>query len=307
MTGIINKISSEMFTHTASKNPEVMPVFVVGLPRSGTTLLYQLLLNHFQCSYFTRLSDYCYRSPVTAYRIQSLIFPQPQNFEYESQYGRMKDRSYISTIWRPVEGHRIWERWFPREPTHCYEGGLSIANRQEMQSTIAGVVQISGKPFVNKNPRNSLRVAGLLEVFPKAVVIVVKRNSLYVAQSLYVARIGRQSSGNGNYGWWGTKPKEFIDLRHLDPLPQAVGQTRAIEQELKRQLLNYASASIVVDYEDICEKPGEVLSKIQNGCEKKGIELQRTRDFRARPFPTGNKRKVSEAEFNSIQNLLSQF
>jgi len=297
-----------MFRQNSDNVHKVAPVFMVGLPRSGTTLLYQLLLNHFHWSYFTRWSDCCYLTPVTAYRIQQLIFPKPRYFEYESEYGKLKDQGYLSTVWRPVEGHRIWERWFPREPTHCYESGLSAADREEMRATVAGFVKISGNPFLNKNPRNSVRLIGLIEVFPNALVIVVKRQSLYVAQSLYIARMRRQSDGkNGNNRWWGTKPKEFINLKNLDPLRQAVGQTRAIERELKTQLLSCANRSIEVDYQDICERPGEVLAEIQTLCTKNGIELQRTGDCKATPFPIGNKRNVSESEFDSIAKLLNEF
>jgi hypothetical protein len=288
-------------------HPVLKPVFIVGLPRSGTTVAYQLLLNHFQWSYFTRWSDYCWRAPVEAYRIQRFLFPEPPCFEYESEYGKFKDSSYGSRAWRPVEGHRIWQRWFPGEPTHCYEGGLRVRDREEIRSTIDGFVRISCKPFLNKNPRNSLRLTGLFEVFPEAIVIVVRRSSLYVAQSLYIARLTRQlTAKNGKLKWWGTKPKEFVQLQNLDPLSQAVGQTRAIERELKRQLLAFANRYINVDYEEICHRPNEILRKIQDHCETHRIQLRRIRDLNVTPFPLGDKRKVSEMEFDTIKRLLDQ-
>ena len=299
-----------MFRKHSNSNtaPQSTPVFIVGLPRSGTTLLYQLLLNHFDWSYFTRWAEYYYRAPVAAYRIQRLIFPQPSYFEYESEYGKMKDRNYLSKAWRPVEGHPIWHRWFPEKPTHCYEGCLNGSAREAMKSTITGFIELSGKPFLNKNTRNSIRLLGLVEAFPDAIVIVVKRRSLYVAQSLYIARLNRQSSGkNGNHKWWGTKPKEFVHLQHLDPLSQAVGQTRAIERELEKQLFAYSNRSIKVDYEDICERPGEILRTIQEHCEAHRIELRRIKDLDVPQFTLGNKRKVSEADFDSIKSLLDQF
>jgi hypothetical protein len=175
-----------------------------------------------------------------------------------------------------------------------------------MQSVISSFVELSGKPFINKNPRNSVRVAGLLETFPEAVIVVVRRNNVYVAQSLYIARVGRQPTENGSHRWWGTKPREFITLRHLDPLQQAVGQTRAIEQELRNQLLTHSGSCVEIDYDDICANPAAVLSEIQNECKKRGLQLQTTSVFRSAPFPNANSRKVSEVEFNSIQSLLNQ-
>jgi hypothetical protein len=298
-----------MFRKYSNTVAQSTPVFIVGLPRSGTTLLYQLLLNHFDCSYFTMWAEYYYRAPVAAYRVQRLVFPQrPSSFEYESEYGKMKDRSYLSKAWRPVEGHPIWHRWFPEKPTHCYEGSLDRSTREDMQSTIAGFIDLSGKPFLNKNTRNSIRLTGLVDAFPEAVIIVVGRRSLYVAQSLYIARLNRQSSGkNGNNRWWGTKPAEFLQLQHLDPLSQAVGQTRAIERELKKQLRAYANRYINVDYEEVCERPSVVLRRIQEHCDGHGVGLRRIKDFDVAPFPLGNKKKVSDADFDSIKRLLDQF
>jgi hypothetical protein len=304
---MLHYIEKKLLRKYTDKTAQPAPVFVMGLPRSGTTLFYQLLLNYFDWAYFTRWTNYSYRSPVTAYRMQHSIFPKPRDFAYRSDYGKFQDPGYLVKPWRPVEGHNIWRRWFPEEPTHCYRETLSVAAKAEMLATIAAFTAISGSPFLSKNPRNSVRLLALADVFPNALFVVVKRHSLYVAQSLYVARLRRQSVRRAyNNSWWGTKPSEFVSLKHLDPLRQSVGQTIAIERELQTQLLKCKNPYIEIEYKDICERPGMVLHLIQESCQKNNIRIREIRDITPTSFPIEDKRKVSEEEFNMIQGILDQ-
>ena len=52
---------------TANVTPKVC--FVLGPPRSGTTLLYELLLTRFRFAYFSNLAHRFYRTPVAASRL----------------------------------------------------------------------------------------------------------------------------------------------------------------------------------------------------------------------------------------------
>ena len=304
---IFYEIEKKMLRRYSHETSEQSQVFVIGLPRSGTTLFYQLLLNYFNWSYFTTWTHSCFRFPVTAYKIQHLIFPKPKYFEYKSDYGKMQDPSYLAKPWRPVEGNRIWQRWFPGEQTHCYRGSLSSAVREEMLSTITAFTAISGHPFLSKTPRNSVRLLTLSEVFPKALFVVVKRDSLYVAQSLYTTRLRRRSGKKHRHnGWWGTKPNEFVYLKHLDPLRQSIGQTIALDRELSAQLAICKNSYIEIKYGDFCENPRMVLDLIQETCLKNDIRIQRIRDVEPAPFKSEDKRKVSEKEFNTMKGLLNQ-
>ncbi|ETX01463.1 MAG: hypothetical protein ETSY1_07350 [Candidatus Entotheonella factor] len=281
---------------------EVQPVFVVGLPRSGTTLLYQLLLNHFDWIYLSRSMDFLYRLPVTTYKMQQMLLPEPKGFEYRSEYGTFDFHDLLAKPWSPSEGHPVWQRWFSEKPTHYHEGDLSPAAIDEMRSMIAGFVAVSGKPFLNKNPRHSMRLQLLSNAFPKALFVVLKRESLYVAQSLYVARIRERPRPNPNDDWWGTRPKEYMQLKDADPMTQAVGQTKAIERELSAQLQDFSSRYIEVDYQEMCQNPAQILNDVQATCLELNIPLRRKRHDDPMTFPLKDERKgVSEAEFDQLK------
>ena len=301
---VLRKLERKRLKQFSQGTAEVAPVFIVGLPRSGTTLLYQLLLNYFDWSYFTRWTEYFYLTPVTAYRIQGLMFPEPRHFSYLSDYGEFKNVNLLSRTWSPVEGHAIWRRWFGQYPNGVFRDDISVNAIDEIQTMIAGFMEIAGKPFLNKNGVHCLRLFALAQIFPKTMFIVLKRQSLYVAQSLYIARTraGRKESQDK---WWGTKPKEYQYLKQLDPLRQAVGQTKAIEAAIAKQLSSNIR-HIAINYQDVCEQPAKVINDIYESCMTHGIELRKKNYVEPKPFPLQNERKVSEREFDEIKSLLLQ-
>jgi hypothetical protein len=303
---MLNVVESKIQRRFSEDSSEVNPVFIVGLPRSGTTLLYQLLLNYFDWVYLPRSMRFCYRFPVTAYKLQRLLLPEPKGFEYQSDYGAFAFHDILAQPWRPSEGHQIWQRWFPEKPTHYHEGDLSPEAIDDMRSMIAGLMAVSGKPFLNKNPRHSLRLRSLSQAFPKALFIVLQRESLYVAQSLYRARIRIRPKPDPNDDWWGARPREYMYLKDADPMRQAVGQTKAIEHELKTQLQSLPNRYIELDYQQMCRNPAQVLHDVQRVCFEHGISLRRTRPDDPMIFSLQDERKgISEAEFDQLQQLLA--
>ena len=300
---LVEAKGQQRFLQNSSK---ISPVFIVGLPRSGTTLLYQLLLNHFDWVYLPVSLEYFYHLPITAYKIQRLLFPQPKEFDYQSDYGIFKPQGLMFRPWSPTEGDQVWQRWFPERPTHYHRGDLSTTAIDEMRSMIAGLMTLSGKPFLNKNPKHSVRLLSLSKVFPQALFIVINRQSLYVAQSLYIARIRERPKPDPNDDWWGTRPREYIHLKDADPMLQAVGQTKALELELEAQLQLCSSHYITLDYQEVCQNPSQVLHQIQMVCLERGIPLRRIKYDDPSPFPLKDERKgVSETEFDQLQKLLN--
>jgi Sulfotransferase family len=299
-----DKLEARDLQDAGNIHAPLAPVFIVGLPRSGTTLLYQLLLNYFEWSYFTRWCDLFYRAPVMAYRVQRALFPEPKEFEYASDYGRFQNVSLLSRAWSPVEGHAIWRRWFPPSLDDALRGDLGPMIKTEIRAVIEGFSETAGKPFLNKNGVHSMRVSALSDIFPEAFFIVLQRQSEYVAQSLYIARIRRTKQQRRN-DWWGTKPKEYERLKDLDPLMQAVGQTRAIEAAISKQLAGNIR-HLEIDYKDACEQPAKIMNRIYESCVTYGMRLRKKSHVDPKPFPLQNQRKVSEKEFDTIKGLLRE-
>jgi len=291
--------------HRTALPHKLAPVFIIGLPRSGTTLLYQLLLNYFNWIYLPASLDYFYGAPVSICRLQRWLVPKGDTLNYQSEYGVSRTHSISAKLWGPIEGHRVWQRWFSEEPTHYHGSRLSPMAVNEMRHMVAGLMSIAGQPFLNKNPRHSMRLLPLSQAFPDAFFIVLKRDLLYVAQSLYIARIRKRPRPDPNDNWWGTKPREYLSLKNADPMTQAVVQTKAIESELIHQLAACKNNYIECDYDDICTNPARALHDLQTVCLKNDIPLQRVRFDDPKAFPFQNEKKgISDADFDRLRKLL---
>jgi hypothetical protein len=266
-------------------------------------LLYQLLLNHYRWAYFSAFTDLFHRIPITAFRLLRRIGHEPRGYQYTSSYGVFRSRDILETLWSPTEGHPVWSRWLPPRPTHHLTEKLTDQACQEMRATVTGFSALAGRPFLNKNPQHCVRLLPLTQAYPRALLIVLHRESLYVAQSLYVART-RTHRKNPRVRWWGTKPKEYDRLKVLDYVSQAAGQTRAIERELAAQLGGCDNPRLEVTYEEMCRDPGGLLLRIEAACRREGISLHRTIPQDPPPFRVRDTRKVPRRAFARLKERL---
>ena len=172
--------------------PSVLPVvLVVGTPRSGTTLVYQTLARYMDVSYVTNLTSMFPKSPVTASRLLNWM-PKRDSADFHNFYGQ------TARLHGPNDGFSLWNKWLG-DDRYVPRTDLNESEQQEMRSSFSAGSQAFGKPFLNKNNRNTGCLDLLSKVLPQASFIVVRRNPLLVAQSLINAR--EQVQGDKSVGW----------------------------------------------------------------------------------------------------------
>jgi hypothetical protein len=159
----------------------VRPIFILSLPRSGSTLLQRLLMADGRCASFGEPS------------LLLRFLGQGDVMARRATYGEMLVETAMGDI---------RDRWSGFDET--YRRGV----RDLMLSVYDGLAE--GKPwFLDKTPRYSLIAEELMQTFPDAKFIVLWRHPLAVAASM-ASTFGK--------GWW--NPDEFaIDLHEgLDRL-----------------------------------------------------------------------------------------
>jgi omega-hydroxy-beta-dihydromenaquinone-9 sulfotransferase len=149
------------------------PIFIVGAPRSGTTLLYQTLCNHRDLSYFTRnvIRAGVYRKGrILGYRKESL--------------GRITNLIYRDEL--SIQPHEAPECWSVYLGTYDYltENECTEEIVEHYSRVISQVQNIFRRPrFINKNPQHCTRVRILNRIFPDAKFIHIVRDANAVACS----------------------------------------------------------------------------------------------------------------------------
>ncbi len=244
---LANRVVSPLDRLAAARGEAAKPVFVVGLPRSGTTLAYELLVQAFDVAYLTRLYSYSYGLPNLTTRLVSPFTRRPTP-RYESRYGRIPGR------FAPAEGAVLWNRWLPEldELGHYYPPEwLGPGAPDEVGSMVASMTAIAGRPFVFKNVYMALSLPALAQLLTQARFIVVQRDTRAVLASIFR---GRQASLTSS--WWSIRPPFAAEMESRDVLEQVAFQACRSQQLLDRALRALPKDRVLgVDYADLCRSP----------------------------------------------------
>ena len=115
--------------------------------------------------------------------------------------------------------------------------------------------------FVNKNPRNSLRIGFLNEIFPDAIFLHLIRDGRAVANSILRSRMKH----NGDY--WGVQPPGWQSLLDKPPLEACALQWKlTVEQVQKSAEELPADRYLEVRYEDFVSAPLDIFEMVFQRC-----------------------------------------
>jgi len=286
------------------------PVFIVAPPRSGTTLLYQLMTGYMTTCYFSNLAQRLrvqgseILPAFSARLVKWLRLDQRQDGLFKSYYG-------ATVGWgAPNEANGIWERWFPEEEHYVPPGYLSVPDRQGVYRAVAVTERVFDSPFVNKCIRNSVRIEALAEIFPTALFIQCTRNPLDMAQSIWVARTQTlpfelSDLSDPSQSWWSVKPKEYESIKHKSMVEQVCDQVFFVEQGIiaARKALG-EDRFLIIDYQDLCQKPRDELDHVIQFMNDHGAPTQATQTA-PDSFPYSTGQKIEASDYGAMADYLS--
>ena len=281
--------------------PEEPPLFLIGAPRSGTTLLYQLCVQRFELAYFPWLSNVLPEAAVTAACLARRLYP-PYRSDFSSRYGRSHGGR------APHEAGQVWHRWFPDSGDtghYTSAGELSDDARDELRQTVAAMNRAFGVPFINKNVLHSVRIRALADVFPKALFVWIRRNSLDAAASILRAR---RKIGVPSDGWWSVMPKQIDQLRGLSVPEQVSGQVYCVEQIIAEDLNAIGTGrSLEIDYLQMCEAPKTCVTHIEEFVGEHGAALQAKDEVPERFEPSHASATLDDADRMALEAALASY
>jgi hypothetical protein len=268
-------------------------IFIVGAPRSGTTLLYQTLARYLPVTYFTNLSALFPRAPITASRLLAR-FLEVKNFDDRNFYGN------VAGLAAPNDGFHVWNRWLGADRYRAPQQ-ISESAKREMKNFFNTWLAAFEKPFINKNNRNTDCVPLLASIFAPAYFIEVRRHPVYVAQSLLLARLRIQGSkeiGWGLHSSTGAPGKSCVD--------DVCEQIFNIEMKLRADKKFVAPKRFMeISYEQFCHDPCSFVQKISQEFLQKEIDETALRR-KLPPFAVTNDVRVERKEFEMIQARLTE-
>jgi len=263
------------------------PVFLVGPPRSGSTLSYQVLVNSLNVSYLPRLANYSYGLIHLIFRTFKGQLRNPKPI-FESDYGR------IEGLLSPSEGFGMWQEWLQLEGGSYHRSkDLSL-----LTSDLASLQATIGAPLLIKCFYLSLSIDWLSRVFPDSRFIFVQRE--FIANC---ASVRRARDLPRNKHWWSVRPPGFQGHLQESVTDQVVWQVSKIIELINESFEDLESQRYrTISYEGLCEHPNDVVDDLASWLETLGI-IKRSGREKLVPFRISSnvssemRRKIEQSKY----------
>jgi hypothetical protein len=232
------------------------PVFIIAAPRTGSTILSQVVTNQLDVLFFNNLNCRLSENLFFAFWLSQKLFKNRSHNCFTSFYGS----TLKSGNRAPSECGKFWYRWLPTSHHFVKKGEVSDIDRAQIKREITAITNYYDKPVVFTNNNMGMRIRMLSEIFPNAKFIVSDRNPLNVGQSLLKAR----KAFYDNYGtWWSIKPRNYSEIKKEQPYDQVVLQHYYINKQIFVDLNEYYVGNYIwVDYSDFCENQKATIAHI---------------------------------------------
>ncbi len=240
----------------AAADADVIPVWIIGVPRSGTTLAYQLMCASFRSTYLTNRVAKRYRIALASRAIERLLFERklhPQTFQ--SNFGRTISNN------DPHEGGAFFYQFLPSEEPYVEATDLTTDEKIAFKSVISSLTY-PRKLFISKNTVHSLRIKALADIFPNSKFLWVTRNKNDAIKSMLKAR---KANGILENQWWSVKPPGWIGRLDQSPDEMVAWQYSEINHIINQDLQTTNAEFYKVSYEDICKQPLDEIINISKG------------------------------------------
>ena len=287
----------EYYKNEQCRDVRWAPIFILGAPRTGTTLLYQVLCSCLKLSFFCNSAVNLPRSVATATGIISRFVEIIPPRRFESFYGE-------TAGWNsPNQGRSVWKRWFPSDQSWIDPDCLDFKELIQLRGTIGRIEEYFQFPFINKSQGNCVRVDSLAKVFPNAMFVVLKRDYKYTIQS--ILRGKRLLFGDDDC-WFSVKPSNFDELSRSSGIEQIAYQIYYLEKDIYNSLTKSKVNVFELSYEDFCLNPNYYLGKIVNFYENQYRFRIDIRNECKSSFIVDNSVKLDFKEFKEIETIVKR-
>jgi len=237
-------------------------IYVVGTPRSGTTLMYQILCKYMQVGYINNLIARFWLRPSVGIRLSETILGTASGdlVELKSRYGT------TAGVAGPHEFGYFWRYWLKLDdsPTHhLSETALAKVDARGLKHALENEILGSfRRPLVFKNIICGFHAAFLTAVHPDSLFVNITRDTLATTRSILNARKKRFGSYNA---WWSLKPASYpFDIFPDNPAAEVVKQVFDCRREIEIELSKPGVNAVTVTYEQLCTETEQVIERIRN-------------------------------------------
>lgn len=294
---IVDVFEKKKINQYASKSPDHQPIFIVGAPRTGSTILYQIVTNKIKTLYIDNLVDLWHRNFFFGFWLSYNRFNHRPHNCFTSRHGNTNHCGLRG----PSECGRFWYRWLPTQKHFVDQKEVSENEVDELSKNIFSVINKYQLPLVFKNLNAGQRMRLIAEIAPNAKFIFVKRDPLYTAQSIFKAK---QKVGLRPDEWWSVKPKNYNELLNLPCEEQIVKQIFFLEKQIIQDSKLFPEENLfTVQYETLMQNSEQTLDDIYKFI---GNEYETRQGATSPELKFNEKQTISDKHFENFKVEISK-
>lgn len=267
-------------------------IVLLALPRSGSTLTYQVLTHSIESVYLNNLGNLLYQLPFLG---GSLSMARCKSYmsDFESKHG------FVTGLCGPAEGRMFWSYWMGNDLDERIQSPLSLTKIQTRMRYLKNVFVALTKnkcPIVTGYLGHILQLARLKHFFPDAVYLRLRRDPLDNALSILKAW-----RTQGEDEWFSVFPSECSSELSSDIHRKVASQVYWLNKRL--DAFN-AKNMIDINYESLCKDPQLELDKLSSYCRSIGIELNK-KNLLPQKFHTRLHQKSDEGDIDKLSQAFA--
>lgn len=280
--------------------PETYPTLhVVGVPRSGTTLLYQVVAAGLEIGYVNNLVAAFWRAPVLGMRLSRKLGLDRFEPSFDSEFGRTRG------VGEPHEFGYFWNHHFRYPGLYALpEGHEETIEWSWLRTVLVNMAHWNRGPVAFKPMLLTWHLERIAREMPLSCFVWIRRDLHATALSLLEMR---RSLFGSEEAWASLRP-HGPDWQAGEP---AWRQVAAQVVELDRTLEAAAAALgpdtvLELGYEDLCADPQGALERIRALVGRKGFDLS-LRDLGVSSFEPRRRDPLEEEFGERVDQALAEF
>lgn len=242
---------------------------VLGAPRSGTTLVTQLLATHLEVAPITNLAAAFWAAPVHGMRLSHKLLGRQTTSTLKSTYGR------TDGIGEPHEFGYFWSRLLGyRELAEPADPSADPVDWERVRLVLSNLADAARAPVLFKAFMSGFYTAELQRVLPRTAFVLITREP--VANALSILQMRREYSG-GEEHWTGVRPLASRAVADAPPPVQAAAQVVHTVQAYRNAFARVGGRGCLeVSYEALCADPGAFVDDVATLLGTLGADVART-------------------------------